>query len=107
MRTPCEFLRVYRHNLSGEPAVAQEAAAPQPIALTLKRAIELALQNSKDIQVAKIQSQHRRPRRADQQGAVSAQCLCGFRSRLHLRNSRDTGRPRAGAFQLYVHRAGV
>ncbi len=37
-------------------AVSQEAAAPQPIALTLQRAIELALQNSKDIQVAKIQS---------------------------------------------------
>jgi len=41
-------------------AVAQEAPAPQtkepaPVALTLKRAIEFALQNSKDIQVAKIQ----------------------------------------------------
>ena len=36
-------------------ASAQEASAP-PIALTLKRAIELALQNSKDIQVAKIQA---------------------------------------------------
>ena len=35
---------------------AQEAATPPPIALTLKRTIELALQNSKDIQVAKIQS---------------------------------------------------
>src|SRR5258708_35679303 len=34
---------------------AQETCAP-PIALTLKRAIELALQNSKDIQVAKIQA---------------------------------------------------
>jgi outer membrane protein TolC len=34
---------------------AQEASAP-PISLTLKRAIELALQNSKDIQVAKIQA---------------------------------------------------
>jgi len=34
---------------------AQEASAP-PVALTLKRAIELALQNSKDIQVAKIQA---------------------------------------------------
>ncbi len=34
---------------------AQEASAP-PIALTLKRAVELALQNSKDIQVAKIQA---------------------------------------------------
>src|SRR5205814_7538016 len=37
-------------------ASAQEASAPQPIALTLKRAIELALQNSKDIQMAKIQA---------------------------------------------------
>jgi outer membrane protein len=35
---------------------AQQASRPQPMALTLKRAIELALQNSKDIQVAKIQS---------------------------------------------------
>src|ERR1700688_190119 len=35
---------------------AQETSAPQPVALTLKRAIELALQNSKDIQVAKIQA---------------------------------------------------
>jgi outer membrane protein TolC len=35
---------------------AQEAPTPQPIALTLKRAIQLALQNSKDIQIAKIQA---------------------------------------------------
>ena len=35
---------------------AQEGGAPQPVALTLRRAIELALQNSKDIQVAKIQA---------------------------------------------------
>jgi outer membrane protein TolC len=38
------------------PTVAQESPASQPIALTLKRAIELALQNSRDIQVAKIQA---------------------------------------------------
>jgi outer membrane protein TolC len=44
------------HNLRGEPGGLPGAAALQPIALTLKRAIELALQNSKDIQVAKIQS---------------------------------------------------
>lgn len=42
-------------------AHAQEATAPAsssaaPVVLTLKRAIELALQNSKDIQVAKIQA---------------------------------------------------
>src|SRR6266403_757664 len=42
-------------------AVAQEPPAPRtneaaPVVLTLKRAIELALQNSKDIQVAKIQA---------------------------------------------------
>lgn len=35
---------------------AQEISTASPIALTLKRAIELALQNSKDIQVAKIQT---------------------------------------------------
>src|SRR2546425_9443005 len=52
------------------PASAQETASPKsnrplaqetpsagaPVALTLKRAIELALQNSKEIQVAKIQA---------------------------------------------------
>src|SRR6267378_7029157 len=41
-------------------ARAQDAAPPASntaaVALTLKRAIELALQNSKDIQVAKIQA---------------------------------------------------
>lgn len=35
---------------------AQNATAPAPIALTLRRAIELALQNSKDIQIARIQA---------------------------------------------------
>ena len=34
----------------------QETTSAAPVALTLKRAIELALQNSKDIQVAKIQA---------------------------------------------------
>ena len=34
----------------------QEPSAPPAVALTLKHAIELALQNSKDIQVAKIQA---------------------------------------------------
>ncbi len=56
--------------LCGGVAVAQEPSAPKasqpaaqeaskdgaPVALTLKRAIELALQNSKEIQVAKIQA---------------------------------------------------
>ena len=35
--------------LCGALLPAQEAAAPQPVALTLRRAIELALQNSKDM----------------------------------------------------------
>ena len=43
------------------PALAQDApqapaSSPSAVALTLKRAIELALQNSKDIQVAKLQA---------------------------------------------------
>ena len=37
-------------------AAGQEASTPPPIALTLKHAIQLALQNSKDIQIAKIQA---------------------------------------------------
>jgi outer membrane protein TolC len=53
-------------------AFAQEAPAPPaasasaPVALTLKRAVELALQNSKDIQVAKIQG-----RLADRSALIS------------------------------------
>src|SRR5260370_26949717 len=56
--------------MCGGAAVAQEASEPKasqpaaqeaskdgaPVALTLKRAIELALQNSKELQVAKIQA---------------------------------------------------
>src|SRR3984957_6861587 len=45
------------------PTRAQDTPPPQsqssfgaPVSLTLKRAIELALQNSKDIQVAKLQT---------------------------------------------------
>ena len=38
------------------PAAQEASHAAAPVALTLKRAIELALQNSKEIQVAKIQA---------------------------------------------------
>ncbi len=45
---------------AGLPALAQDApqaaSSPSAVALTLKRAIELALQNSKDIQVARLQA---------------------------------------------------
>jgi len=40
----------------GQEANAQASGIAAPIVLSLKRAIELALQNSKDIQVAKIQA---------------------------------------------------
>jgi outer membrane protein TolC len=52
MRVSAAMVAVMFLAISGS---AQEASAPA-IALTLKRAIELALQNSKDIQVAKIQA---------------------------------------------------
>lgn len=39
-----------------QPSAAQSQATLAPVALTLRRAIELALRNSKDIQLAKIQS---------------------------------------------------
>src|SRR5215813_10861530 len=48
-----------------QPASAPSGDAP-PIALTLRRTIELALQNSKDIQVAKIQG-----RLADRSAMIS------------------------------------
>jgi outer membrane protein len=38
-----------------QEAASQDAAGNAPVALTLKHAIELALQNSKDIQVARLQ----------------------------------------------------
>ncbi len=41
---------------SNQPLTQETLSAGAPVALTLKRAIELALQNSKEIQVAKIQA---------------------------------------------------
>src|SRR5258708_39007841 len=41
---------------AGQPAAQESPKEGAPMALTLKRAIELALQNSKEIQVAKIQA---------------------------------------------------
>src|SRR6267143_5601937 len=41
---------------SNQPAALEASKDGAPVALTLKRAIELALQNSKEIQVAKIQA---------------------------------------------------
>ena len=37
-------------------SASSQSTTPPPVTLTLKRAIELALQNSKDIQVAKLQA---------------------------------------------------
>jgi outer membrane protein TolC len=55
MRMSARVLAVLTFTLILQGAVgAQET--PPPIALTLRRAIELALQNSKDIQIAKIQA---------------------------------------------------
>src|SRR5215471_752614 len=57
MHRVVRFVAVAMLGLScGGSLPAQDGATPQPVALTLRRAIELALQNSKDIQVAKIQA---------------------------------------------------
>ena len=45
---------------------SQTQAAPAPVVLTLKRSIDLALQNSKEIQLAKIQA-----RVADQSASLT------------------------------------
>ena len=50
------LVALYSAPLRAQEAATQTANAPAPVALTLKRAIELALQNSKDIQVAKIEA---------------------------------------------------
>src|SRR5258708_34487949 len=41
---------------ASQPAAQESPKDGAPVALTLKRAVELALQNSKEIQVAKIQA---------------------------------------------------
>jgi outer membrane protein len=57
-RLRCSLIGVALLAMLGTPACAQEAEQPRSgtVALTLKRAIELALQNSRDIQVAKLQA---------------------------------------------------
>ncbi len=50
------MLAMFSARAGAQEATAQASSTGAPIVLTLKRAIELALQNSKDIQVAKIQA---------------------------------------------------
>lgn len=50
------ILALFAVPLRAQEAAAQAPNSASPVALTLKRAIELALQNSKDIQVAKIEA---------------------------------------------------
>src|SRR5262245_1755268 len=55
MRIVARVLPVFLLTLAIESGVCAQETSP-PIALTLKRTVELALQNSKDIQVARIQA---------------------------------------------------
>jgi outer membrane protein len=50
------MLALFAAPLRAQEAAAQSPNSASPVALTLKRAIELALQNSRDIQVAKIEA---------------------------------------------------
>jgi outer membrane protein TolC len=50
------MLALFAVPLRAQEAAAQAPNSASPVALTLKRTIELALQNSKDIQVAKIEA---------------------------------------------------
>ncbi len=89
-----------------ERAPQQTSSSGALVTLTLKHAIELALQNSKDIQLAKIQTGAGGPFRSDYQGAILAECLCGFRRRVHFRNSRNPGWPGAIHLQPHLHARG-
>src|SRR5437660_9459976 len=56
LTTLCSGARAQEH-LAQKPAGPNtQATSPAPVAVSLKRAIELALQNSKEIQLAKIQA---------------------------------------------------
>ncbi len=99
--------------LAGMPALrAQEAAQPgtsssTPIVLTLRRAVELALQNSKDIQLARIQT-----RVADQSADLTRS---EFKPNLYAGSgagysygiSRNARGPRAVRLQRDLYRAGI
>ena len=50
------MLAMFAARTAAQEVAAQTSNPSAPVALTLKRAIQLALQNSKDIQVAKIQA---------------------------------------------------
>jgi outer membrane protein len=50
------ILAMFSARAGAQEGATQAPGSAAPVALTLKRAIELALQNSKDIQVAKIQA---------------------------------------------------
>jgi outer membrane protein TolC len=50
------ILAMFSGRAGAQEGTTQAPSSAAPVALTLKRAIELALQNSKDIQVAKIQA---------------------------------------------------
>jgi outer membrane protein len=50
------ILAMFSARAGAQEGTTQAPSSATPVALTLKRAIELALQNSKDIQVAKIQA---------------------------------------------------
>src|SRR5713101_9776334 len=50
------FLSGFSTILLAQQTATPAESSPSPVLLTLKRAIELALQNSKDIQLAKIQA---------------------------------------------------
>jgi outer membrane protein TolC len=50
------ILAMFSARAGAQEGTTQAPSTAAPVALTLKRAIELALQNSKDIQVAKIQA---------------------------------------------------
>ena len=83
----------YLQSPSGQAGKAQPAGAGAggqqgaPVALTLKSAIEMALRNSKDIQIAKLQASLATARVPGEQSGIFAEFVRGVGSGLHVRNS--------------------
>jgi len=88
-------------------AVASASAqqTPPPVSLTLKRALELALQNSKDIKIARIQASVADRAAMIGKGRFSAQSVCWLRAgyTTAFRKRRAAERRH---FQRYLHGTG-
>jgi len=83
----------------GAASAGRAGASSTPVVLTLKRAVELSLSNSKDIQLAKLQVHGRRTRRNSRERNSFPICR-GVGSGLHIWIAGNAGRTAAALFSV-------